>query len=127
MNTALPKRWMLKRSTPGLPDGIWNALDLELCQLQGQLNHNLGHDIIPAHCMADQNGSFLTNFFSSKKEFREEIKVYFHYPPVNWLEDARKAKNVLGKKAKRYGAIISDKKQFSQALKYYIFLLIKTK
>ena len=77
-DTALPEGWRLKRSTPDLPDDRWNSLDLELCQLQGLLHHDLGQGSIPAHLVADQYGSLLNNFLSSKEDFREEVTLCLH-------------------------------------------------
>ena len=126
-DAALPEGWRLKTSTPDLPDDWWTALDLELCQLQGLLHHDLGQGTIPAHQVADQYGTLLTNFLSSKEEFKEEVKVHRPHRPAHQLEDARKTKNSLRKEAKKPGATQSDKKKFNIALKFYNFLQRKAK
>ena len=67
----------------------------------------------------------LASSLESKPEFQEEVKEFFrHKPPTaDNLENARKMKNLLRKKATKKDATDEDKAKANQALRNYNYLL----
>ena len=59
----------------------------------------------------------------AQPEFQEEALEYYKRDPPKSLDEARKVKNKLRKKAKHKDATAEDKQNFNKALKYYNFLL----
>ena len=67
----------------------------------------------------------LASFLESKPEFQEEVKEFFRNKPptADNLENARKMKNLLRKKATKKDATDEDKAKANQALRNYNYLL----
>ena len=70
---------------------------------------------------ATDYNSMLASFLESKTEFQEEAKEFFkHDPPSSDnIDQARKIKNLLRKKAKKKEATDEDKAKANQALRNY--------
>ena len=117
----------MRSTIPDLSPDQWNSLDLELCRLQGELHHDLGMEILPAHEAGDVYTMMLVDFLSSKPEFQQEAPRYFIHSPPRSLDQAREEKNRLRKKLNKKDATAEDRRLFQQALKYYSFTLAKSK
>ena len=81
--------------------GQQNRYDHEIGFLTSSLHHKLGNgELAPEHAAKEFN-SCLSSFLESKEEFQEEVREYFEHNPeaTKSIEDARKLKNKLRKKA----------------------------
>ena len=88
-----------------------NRYDHEIGFLTSSLHHKLGNgEIAPEHAAKEFN-SCLSSFLESKEEFQDEVREYFEHNPeaTKSIEDARKLKYKLRKKAKQPNATTEDK------------------
>ena len=117
----------ITRSTPDFHNDCWNKFDNEIDKLTGPLHYLLGMDMIENNEAGKQYAEILSNYLEAQPEFQEEaLEFYKHNPPTS-LEEARKVKNKLRKKAKHKDATLEEKQNFNKALKYYNFLLNQRK
>ena len=113
------------RNLPKLDSLTWNRYDHEFFgNIHPSWTAFTQGEMSPADFATDYN-AMLASFLESKEEFQEEVKEFFkHKPPTNnSLENARKLKNLLRKKAKKKDATDDDKAKANQALRQYNYLL----
>ncbi len=95
--------------------------DLKICL--GPLHYDLSPESITPQSAGDQFNILVCDFLSKYPEFLEdnEITTYYRNTPKN-IEQARKAKNYLRKKAQRKDATPEDRLAFKQAVRAHNFL-----
>ena len=107
----------------------WVTYDNEMCfiidSIEVQLNSG---EISPAEAASLFNKR-LTEFLESKPNLLHEVKTFYKHKPESMkdINDARKLKTSLNKKAKQIGATKEDKSLACQAHRHYNFLLNEQK
>ena len=120
----------VKFNIPSLTQDIWNTHDKSLKTLLAPLHHELSSNVISPKIAGDQFAEITRNFLATNDEFLQDEKnaEYIKHAPKT-LEQARKAKNALRKKAMKKDATPEDRKEFRSAIKAHSALktLIKKK
>ena len=102
---------------PNVEKDIWKKYDNEFKEINQQSWTSLKNDeLTPEQYVTDLNG-MLASFLVSKPEFQKESKMYFNHnkPNENNVEEMRKLKIELNKKAKEKNATKEVKAQARQA------------
>ena len=120
-----PIHGRLCRDVPKIDKTVWNRYDYEFFTTIHESWKSFCKGEVSSAQFATDYNTRLASFLESKPEFQEEVKEFFkHNPPSNkTLENARKLKNNLRKKAKRKDATLEDKAKANQALRHYNYLL----
>jgi hypothetical protein len=119
----------ITRNVPKLDRNTWANHDQEFFSSIHPAWKDFTAGLTNPEQFATDYNAMLANFLESKPEFQEEAKEYFrHNPPSsNSLEQARKLKNSLRKRAKKQNTTDEDRAAANQALRHYNFLLKEQK
>ncbi len=110
-------------SIPTFTTNEWASANSELKTCLGPLHHDLGTGTISPKVTGDQFNVLVCDFLEKHPEFQEdqEINTYYKNTPQN-LEQAKKAKNHLRKKAQRKDATPEDRHLLREAVRAHSFL-----
>ena len=122
--TTKPKpKYKLTRN-PHLEKETWKKYDSEFSDLNKETWSKLRKGELSADKYIDQLNTELASFLESKEELQQEVKEFFkHKPPkTNLLEEMKKKKIELNKKARAHNATAEDRSNASQAVRTYNYL-----
>ncbi len=110
-------------SIPVFATDEWASSNNELKATLGHLHHELSAGSITPKDAGEQFNVLVCDFLSKHPEFQEdnEIDNYYRNTPRN-IDQARKAKNHLRKKAQRKDATPEDRIAFKEAIRAHNFL-----
>ena len=108
---------------------VWKDYDTEFAQLLIPLHDKLTNNEIKPDEAATMFNNMLTKFLETKPTLVKEVKSFYKHKPTSMkkLEDAKKLKILLEKKARQKDATDEDKSLACQALRHYDYLLKEQK
>ena len=131
-NVSTAKNDLQKHDRKHIQDEIqetWKLYDNEFAALVSQLSEDIENDKIKPSDAATRLNVLLTTFLESKTDVVKEVNTFYKHKPnaLKNLENAKKLKNELEKKARQKDATAEDRMVSSQALKHYSYLLKEKK
>ena len=111
----------LTRNPPLLEKETWKKYDVEFSDLNEETWSKLRKGELSANEYIEQLNTALASFLESKEEFQQEVKEFFKHKTSksNPLEEMKKKKIELNKKAKTPNATAEDRSNASQAIRTY--------
>ena len=115
----------ITRNPPKLEKEAWQKINSEFRDINQKSWKSLKNSkTTPEQYVTDLNG-MLASYLESKAEFQEKTKPFFKHNPTSnkSLEDARKQKISLNKKARTKDATIEDKENAKESIRTHSYLV----
>ena len=115
----------INRTPPQLDKDTWHKLDSEFMDVNFNSWTKFKGKIVEPEQYIEELNTTLAKFLQSKEEFIYETKTYFKHSntSTDTIEEIKKQKNMLNKKAKKKDATEKDKLAAIESIRFYNYLV----